>query len=287
MAMMQVWKMEKRLYDAAVEGSKISLLNLLHEDALLLDRFITGRVTSSMPGRYPETPLHVASMLGHLEFVDEILTHKPELAKELDSRKSSPLHLAAAKGNLQVAKNLLQVNLDMCHVCDVDGRNPIHIAAMKGLLGLLRELVDARPWAARVLMEQGETILHACVRCNQLDLGCIAILPPLIKKAQGLNAAGHQSGGRLPLLLASKPRGGRKGNPNRTERPLPPSALFYSSLAEKGTQHRHKSAAPLTPATTVTSQIPQLGGSAGHGGGVWQELAGYGRVGSLVVAGHD
>ncbi|KAE8657890.1 Detected protein of unknown function [Hibiscus syriacus] len=136
-----------------------------------------GRVrVGGVTGRYPETPLHVASMLGHLEFVDEILTHKPELAKELDSRKSSPLHLAAAKGNLQVAKNLLQVNLDMCHVCDVDGRNPIHIAAMKGLLGLLRELVDARPWAARVLMEQGETILHACVRCNQLDLGCIAIV---------------------------------------------------------------------------------------------------------------
>ncbi|KAK8682956.1 hypothetical protein V6N13_039034 [Hibiscus sabdariffa] len=47
--------------------------------------------------------------------------------------------------------------------------NPLRIAAMKGDLGLLRELVQARPWAARVFMEQSETILQACVRCNRLE----------------------------------------------------------------------------------------------------------------------
>ncbi|KAK6273250.1 hypothetical protein POUND7_010333 [Theobroma cacao] len=154
-------KMERKLYEAAVEGSVISLLSLLQEDALLLDRFITGR--------YPETPLHVASMLGHLEFVDEILCRKPELSKEVDSRKSSPLHLAAAKGYLDIAKRLLHVNPDMCHVCDFDGRNPLHIAAIKGHINVLRELIRARPWAARSLMDEGETILHACVRYNQLE----------------------------------------------------------------------------------------------------------------------
>ncbi|EOY31173.1 Ankyrin repeat family protein, putative [Theobroma cacao] len=153
--------MERKLYEAAVEGSVISLLSLLQEDALLLDRFITGR--------YPETPLHVASMLGHLEFVDEILCRKPELSKEVDSRKSSPLHLAAAKGYLDIAKRLLHVNPDMCHVCDFDGRNPLHIAAIKGHINVLRELIRARPWAARSLMDEGETILHACVRYNQLE----------------------------------------------------------------------------------------------------------------------
>ncbi|XP_039027302.1 ankyrin repeat-containing protein At5g02620-like [Hibiscus syriacus] len=186
--------MEKRLYNACLEGSKSSLLNLLQEDALLLDRFITGR--------YPETPLHVASMLGHLEFVDEILTRKPELAKEVDSRKSSPLHLAAAKGHLQVAKSLLQVDPDMCLVCDVDGRNPIHIAAMKGHLGLLRELVDARPWAARVLMEQGETVLHACVRCNQLD--ALRLLVERVSDHEFLNSKNDDGNTILHLAIAAK-----------------------------------------------------------------------------------
>ena len=158
---MQIRKMERKLYDAAVEGNVISLLNLLQEDALLLDRFITSH--------YSETPLHVASMLGHVEFVDQVLIRKPELAKELDSRNSSPLHLATAKEYLDIVKRLLQVNPDMCLVCDIDGRNPLHIAAIKGHLDVLRELVHARPWAARMLMDEGETILHACVRYNQLE----------------------------------------------------------------------------------------------------------------------
>ncbi|KAE8730750.1 hypothetical protein F3Y22_tig00002880pilonHSYRG00032 [Hibiscus syriacus] len=76
-------------------------------------------------------------MLGHLEFVDEILTRKPELAKGVDSRKSSPLHLASAKGYLQIAKRLLQVDPDMYLVSDIDGRNPLLIAAMKGHLDVL------------------------------------------------------------------------------------------------------------------------------------------------------
>ncbi|KAK8602132.1 hypothetical protein V6N13_058214 [Hibiscus sabdariffa] len=186
--------MEKKLYDAAVQGNKLSLLNLLEEDALLLDRFITGR--------YPETPLHVASMLGHLEFVDEVLARKPELAKEVDSRKSSPLHLAAAKGYLQVAKSLLQVNPDMCLVCDIDGRNPLHIAAMKGHLGLLRELVQARPWAARVPMEQGETILHACVRCNQVET--LKLLVERISDHEFVNSKNVHGNTILHLAVAAK-----------------------------------------------------------------------------------
>ncbi|XVF34588.1 hypothetical protein REPUB_Repub18cG0071500 [Reevesia pubescens] len=153
--------MERKLYEAAVEGSVISLLNLLQGDALLLDRFITGC--------YPETPLHRASTLGHAEFVEEIVTRKPELAEELDLRISSPLHLATAKGQINIVKRLLQVNADMCLVCDRDGRNPLHIAAIKGQVNVLRVLVQARPNAARMLIDGDETILHACVRYNQLE----------------------------------------------------------------------------------------------------------------------
>ncbi|XP_022754172.1 ankyrin repeat-containing protein At2g01680-like [Durio zibethinus] len=153
--------MERKLYEAAVEGSVVSLLNLLHGDALLLDRFITGC--------YPETPLHIASMLGHAEFVEEIVTRKPELAEELDLRRSSPLHLATGKGHLNIVKRLLQVNADMCFVCDRDGRNPLHIAAIKGRMNILRVLVQTRRKAARMLIDGEETILHACVRYNQLE----------------------------------------------------------------------------------------------------------------------
>ncbi|KAJ0030250.1 hypothetical protein Pint_14363 [Pistacia integerrima] len=153
--------MERRIYEAAVEGNIISLLNLLQEDALILDR-----ITVSC---YGETPLHIASMLGHAEFVQELLGRKPELAGELDSRKSSPLHLATSKGYLDIVKKLVSVNPEMCFARDRDGKNPVHIAVIKGHVSVLKELVKVRPNAARMLMERGETVLHACVRFDQLE----------------------------------------------------------------------------------------------------------------------
>ncbi|KAJ0089690.1 hypothetical protein Patl1_14548 [Pistacia atlantica] len=153
--------MERRIFEAAEEGNIISLRNLLQEDALILDR-----ITVSC---YGETPLHIASMLGHAEFVQEILGRKPELAGELDSRKSSPLHLATSKGYLDIVKKLVSVNPEMCFACDCDGKNPVHIAVIKGRVSVLKELVEVRPNAARMLMERGKTILHACVRFYQLE----------------------------------------------------------------------------------------------------------------------
>ncbi|XVF34591.1 hypothetical protein REPUB_Repub18cG0071800 [Reevesia pubescens] len=186
--------MERKLYDAAVEGSVNSLLNLLKEDALLLDRFIIGN--------YPETPLHVASMLGHLEFVDEVLTRRPELAKELDSRNSSPLHLATAKGYLDIVKRLLQLNPDMCLVFDFDGRNPLHIAAIKGHLDVLIELVHARSWAARLPMDEDETILHACVRYNQLE--AMKLLVERVADHEFVNCKNYDGNTILHLAIAAK-----------------------------------------------------------------------------------
>ncbi|TXG61826.1 hypothetical protein EZV62_013189 [Acer yangbiense] len=153
----------ERIYEAAVEGSVISLLNLLQEDPLVLDRF--------MVGCYAETPLHIASMLGHLDFVQEILNRKPKLAEELDSWKLPPLHIATAKGYLDIVKILLSVNSEMCFARDRDGRNPLHIATIKGRISVLRELVNVRPQAAQMLIDRrGETILHLCVRYGQLEI---------------------------------------------------------------------------------------------------------------------
>ncbi|KAJ4708988.1 Ankyrin repeat family protein, partial [Melia azedarach] len=153
--------MERRIYEAAVEGSVNCLVNLLQEDPLILDRF--------MAGCYAETPLHIASMLGHADFVQEILSRKPELAGELDSRKSSPLHLATAKGYLDIVKKLVSVNPEMCFVCDRDGKNPLYIAVIKDHVHVLRELVQGRPQAARILLDRGETILHVCMNYSQLE----------------------------------------------------------------------------------------------------------------------
>ncbi|KAK9946228.1 hypothetical protein M0R45_011703 [Rubus argutus] len=149
------------LYEAALEGNLTTLQELLSQDRLALDRFIVDG--------FSETPLHVAAMLGHLDFAKEVLRRKPELAQELDSKRRSPLHLASAKGCVGIVKELLMANPDMCLARDRDGRNPLHLAAMKGRVQVLRELVKEVPSAARATVDEGGTVLHLCVKHNELE----------------------------------------------------------------------------------------------------------------------
>ncbi|CAL5438467.1 unnamed protein product [Camellia sinensis] len=57
----------------------------------------------------------------------------------------------------------------MCLARDRDGKNPLHIAAMEGHGGILEVLVGTIPHAARVRLDSGETILHLCVKHQQLN----------------------------------------------------------------------------------------------------------------------
>ncbi|TXG61829.1 hypothetical protein EZV62_013192 [Acer yangbiense] len=181
----------ERIYEAAVEVSVISLLNLLQEDPLVLDRF--------MVGCYAETPLHIASMLGHLDFVQEILNRKPEMAGELDARKSSPLHLATAKGYLEIVKKILSVNPEMCFARDHDGRNPLHIATIKGHFSVLR---DCQLEILKLLVEtigdngflnskddDGNTILHTAAADKQVQVIKYLIIKTAIE-VNAINAYG-------------------------------------------------------------------------------------------------
>ncbi|KAK4412661.1 hypothetical protein Salat_2913200 [Sesamum alatum] len=152
---------EKRLYDAAARGETTSLHELLEQDPLLLDR-----VSYTCPNK---TPLHVATLQGHLPFVQEILNRNPQLAEEVDLQRYSALHIASSKGYLEIARKLLSAAPDMCLSRDCQGRNPLHLAAMKGHVQVLAELVRKAPVAAREKLDRGLIVLHLCVRYCQLD----------------------------------------------------------------------------------------------------------------------
>lgn len=182
------------LYEAAHNGNVTTLLELLQQDVLILDRLIVDGFT--------ETPLHVAAILGHDDFVKEILSRKPQLAKELDSQRSSPLHLAAAKGHVETVKALLVVGSDMCFARDRQGRNPVYLAAVKGRLHVLAELVRVAPKAARVSSGRGETVLHACVRHDQLE--ALRLLVQVMDDYQFVNARDDYGMTVLHLAVADK-----------------------------------------------------------------------------------
>ncbi|GAV89726.1 Ank_2 domain-containing protein/Ank_4 domain-containing protein/PGG domain-containing protein [Cephalotus follicularis] len=187
-------QIERNLHEAAVQGSVTSLHSLIQEDELILDRYLAGC--------YAETPLHIAAMLGHLEFTKEILSKKPGLAAELDFRRSSALHLAAGNGHLDVVKALLSVNPEMCLSLDRYGRNPLHIAVIKGRVEVLRELVKAKPEATRVRVDRGETILHLCVRHYQLE--SLKLLVETINDHEFVNSKDYDNFNVLHLAVADK-----------------------------------------------------------------------------------
>ncbi|XP_027182396.1 serine/threonine-protein phosphatase 6 regulatory ankyrin repeat subunit A-like [Coffea eugenioides] len=135
--------MDRRLCDAALEGDVTALCQLLQEDPLALAKAALKCEDKN--------PLHIAAILGHVDFVKAILqvdfAYIMCLARDQDGR--NPLHLAAVYGRLEVLQELLyagsQVNSahSMCLARDRDGRNPLHLAAMYDRLEVLQALLDA------------------------------------------------------------------------------------------------------------------------------------------------
>ena len=187
-----------KLYDASMEGCVLTLSSLLQKDPLLLSKI---SLTA-----FAETPLHIAALLGHTNFTRQLLTHKPKLALELDSRNRSPLHLASAEGHAEIVQALLQESYgDMCLVKDQDGRNPLHYAAMRGRVGAIRLLIGAYGDAVFEVESGGETALHLCVQYNHLEALKVLVefvLNGFDEKKEHLLNLKEQAGGNTVLHLA-------------------------------------------------------------------------------------
>ncbi|KAJ3682357.1 hypothetical protein LUZ60_014930 [Juncus effusus] len=182
-----------KLEEASRTGDVDSLNNLLEEDKFLLERVITR--TSAR-----DNPLHVVALLGHAGFAAEIISRKPELAKELNGQGLSPLHLAAALGHLLVVKEFLKAALDLCLVKEEkEGLMPLHVAIIKGRTLIVKELIEACEEAMHERTDGGETVLHLAVKSNSLE-----ILEFLISQVNDLNAKDDRGNTVLHLAVARK-----------------------------------------------------------------------------------
>ncbi|CAO2826004.1 unnamed protein product [Amaranthus hypochondriacus] len=151
------------LHNAALEGDLPSLLNLIEEDQFILDRFIIDK-----SAHFNQTPLHVAS----------------------------------AKGHLEIVKTLLEVNPSMCFVRDHDGMNPILVAAINGQNHVINELIQANPHVVNERTNGGETVLHLCVKHNQLET--LKHLVDVTDDGELLNSKDSHDNTILHLVVASK-----------------------------------------------------------------------------------
>ncbi|KAL0373522.1 UNVERIFIED_CONTAM: hypothetical protein Sradi_3267900 [Sesamum radiatum] len=149
-----------RLIEAARMGDVNKLHNLLKDDPFLL------RAVALADG---DTPLHIACVGGHVNFVRDILNLSPELALELNQDGFSPLHIVSANGDIEIARQLLELG---CHLCLVKGKEkriPLHCAVAKGRIEVIRELLSACLDSITEVTARGETCFHLAVKNNQFD----------------------------------------------------------------------------------------------------------------------
>ncbi|KAL7160792.1 hypothetical protein ACSBR2_041438 [Camellia fascicularis] len=154
--------MDRRLIVAAQMGDVDLLLNLIQYNPLILH---------SVSLTEEETPLYIASMAGHLNFVRKILELMPKFAEVLNQDGFSPLHIASVNGYLEIVKELLSLNVnrDLCTLMGRDKRIPLHYAAINGRIHVMEKLLAASLDSVEHVTVRGETALHLAVKKNRIE----------------------------------------------------------------------------------------------------------------------
>ncbi|KAL0312720.1 UNVERIFIED_CONTAM: hypothetical protein Sradi_5671300 [Sesamum radiatum] len=161
--------MEAKLFEAACSGNLQALYDAVRENgtAALLKLHLLGSI---------ETPLHLASMFGQVEFVREYMrlsSISSHQLSQLNQDGSSPLHLASTGGHLDIVTFLLEFSKqksvveEVCMKKDIDGRTALHCAVVSGKIDIVHVLLVNCPQAVREVTLLQETVLHLAVKHHQ------------------------------------------------------------------------------------------------------------------------
>ncbi|XP_056173638.1 ankyrin repeat-containing protein BDA1-like [Syzygium oleosum] len=190
-------KMERRLLEAARKGNIDELNDLIGSNALIVEEM-------ALEGA-GHTPLHVACVAGHLDFVRELLKLMPKFAEKVNAGGLSPLHIAAARGDVEVARELLTVGRHLCSVKGRERRIPLHYAVVNGELHVMKLLLSASPESIEETTAREETALHLAVKNNRFE--AVVVLVEHLKqskKEQVINWKDHKGNTALHLAAMGK-----------------------------------------------------------------------------------
>ncbi|XP_039169368.1 ankyrin repeat-containing protein BDA1-like [Eucalyptus grandis] len=189
--------MERRMLEAARKGNVHELEDLISSNELILEEM-------DLEGA-GHTPLHVACVAGHLDFVRELLKRMPKLAEKVNTDGFSPLHIAAARGDVEIVRELLTVGPHLCSVKGRERRIPLHYAAANGKVDVMKVLLAASPESVEETTAREETMLHLAVKNNRFDV--VVVLVDHLKqhkKEQVINWKDHKGNTALHLAAAGK-----------------------------------------------------------------------------------
>ncbi|RZC55857.1 hypothetical protein C5167_014714 [Papaver somniferum] len=142
----------EKIYMAARKGDVKSL-------TIILDAYPNLRLHDAKFTSFRRTPLHIAAMLGHVKFAEEILRltlHDEQHPADVkDSQGFTPLHLASERGNVDMAlKKLVDYlsrspsdttrnpNATSVNSKDIDGNTILHLAAKTKQLKVINYLLE-------------------------------------------------------------------------------------------------------------------------------------------------
>lgn len=156
------------------------------------------------------SPLHVATIFGHMELVKLLLHHGSDVYKK-GQHGAIPIHIAAREGHANLVRLFCQheVNANIKVPCyDAKDKAPIHVAAERGHAETVFALLQCCHAAVDVRDSEGETPLHSCV-INEYDpLGMKSkddyteTVKVLINNGANVNI--RNARGETPLHLAAR-----------------------------------------------------------------------------------
>jgi ankyrin repeat protein len=166
-----------------------------------IDHYWTDPMPTIHPTRPEAVPLYYASLCGFCGLVEDLITVHPSDVNCTGGSHMTPLHAASVKGHLEVASLLLESGADP-NSCDVIDRVPLHrisqggqVVMMESSLEIGRLLVN---YGAKVNVTdnvEGDTPLHAAARSGYRD---IAVL--LVESGTSLDVQNQYQ--RTPLHMA-------------------------------------------------------------------------------------
>ncbi|KAJ8446703.1 hypothetical protein Cgig2_002865 [Carnegiea gigantea] len=154
--------MDLSLLKAAQQGDTDQLKALSEEDPLLLQKFALSN--------YPDSPAHIAALTNQPYFLREILQKMPSFAWDRNKAGLTPLHIASAMGNIDMVREILEVSgPDLCLMKEKGGLTALHYASIKGRVEVIEELLSECPEVVRGVTAKGETALHLAVVYSQFE----------------------------------------------------------------------------------------------------------------------
>ena len=177
-------KRKERLIEGAKTGNLEMVKQALNDgadiNATLFDtrRFINSGLT----------PLHHASLEGHLDVVRELLSGEGHQGATVDARDIAgytPLYIASDRGHLDVVRELLSGEGHQgadANLANVHGHTPLYAASQYGRLEVVRELLS------------GEGHQGAAVSVDSLNIAKTPEIKALLEQAMG--GAPASGGGR-------------------------------------------------------------------------------------------